>query len=94
MANPLIKKTKKSDRAVVNISIRKLDKNIYDQLCLQAVAHNVSMEEEARNVLAKGVAVPENIVDIFEKYFGEKNGVDLDGLLRERKPHEPMSFEE
>jgi hypothetical protein len=38
------------------------------------------------------VTAPAQISTVFQKYFGDKNGVDLK-LPNQRKPHEPMDFE-
>lgn len=78
---------------VANISIRKLDKTAYEQLRLRATKHGVSMEEEARQIIYQAVSAPEYLSSIFQKYFGQENGVDIDAL-HQRKPHEPMDFNE
>ncbi len=49
------------------------------------------MKEEVRRIVYYAVAAPDQISHIFQKYFGEKNGVNLD-TLEQRKPHEPMDF--
>lgn len=77
-----------------NLSVRKLDKNAYEQLRIRAARHGVSMEEEARQIIYQAVSAPEKISSVFQKYFGHENGVDLDVLLDQRKPHEPMDFNE
>lgn len=76
-----------------NISVRKLNKNAYEQLRVRAAKHGVSMEEEARQIIYLAVSAPDSITSIFQKFFGYKNGVDLD-QLNPRKPHEPMDFDE
>lgn len=78
---------------MANLSIRRLDDNAYKQLHMRAVKHGVSMEEEARRIICQAVAVPENISDVFRKYFGRKNGIDL-SEANERKPHYPMELGE
>lgn len=78
---------------MANLSVRKLDNQIYEQLRIRAAAHGVSMEEEARQILSQAVAAPERISDVFHKYFGPENGVDLD-ILNQRQPHNPMDFDE
>ena len=52
-----------------------------------------SMEEEARQIIYQAVSAPESISSVFQKYFGHKNGINLDNL-NTRKPHEPMDFNE
>lgn len=76
-----------------NLSIRKLDLNTYKGLRLRAAKHGVSMEEEARRILSQAITTPENLGSVFEKNFGPENGIDLD-LLNQRKPHNPMDFNE
>ncbi len=78
---------------MANISIRKLDKIAYEQLRMRAVRHGWSMEEEARQIIYQAVSAPERVSSVFKKHFGLKNGVDL-GALNQRKPHEPMDFNE
>lgn len=78
---------------MANLSIRKLDDKIYEQLRMRSLKHRVSMEEEVRQIITQAVAVPESIGDIFQKYFGDRNGMDLD-YLEQRKAHSPMDFEE
>ena len=71
---------------MANLSIRKFDDHAYKQLHLRARCHGLSMEEEARQILYQAVAAPMDIGDIFQKYFGHKNGIDLEALCQ-RKPH-------
>lgn len=78
---------------MASISVRKLDDSVYDQLRIRAAKHGVSMEEEARQIISKAVMIPERISEVFRKYFGYKNGIDLD-IPNQRKPHEPMDFNE
>jgi antitoxin FitA len=77
---------------VANLSVRKLDEQVYEQLRIRAAKHGVSMEEEARQIISKIVTAPAKIGDVFRKHFGYKHGIDLDIL--QRKPHNPMDFNE
>jgi plasmid stability protein len=77
---------------LASLSIRKLDDDTYKQLRVRAAKHGVSMEEEARQILKQAVAVPERVGDLFLKYFGPTNGVDVD--LPPREPHEPLDLTE
>jgi len=77
-----------------SLSVRKLDKIIYDQLRVRAAKHGLSMEEEARQIISQAVSAPEKISSIFQKHFGPKHGIDLNKLMSKRKPHEPMDFDE
>ncbi len=76
-----------------DLSVRKLDKQAYEQLRARAVSHGVSMEEEARQIIYRAVCAPDRISRVFQKHFGAKNGIDLK-IPRRRKPHEPMDFNE
>lgn len=78
---------------MASLSVRKLDTKIYEQLRVRAAEHGVSMEEEARQIISQAVSSPERISSVFHKYFGYKNGIDLD-TLAQHKPHAPMDFSE
>lgn len=58
---------------------------------MRAAKHGISMEEEVRQILFQALSAPEKISDVFLKYFGPDNGVNLD-VLNLRNPHEPMDF--
>jgi len=77
-----------------SLSVRKLDKIVYNQLRVRASKHGLSMEEEVRQIIYQAVSAPEKITSIFQKYFGVKHGIDLNKLMSKRKPHEPMDFDE
>ncbi len=78
---------------MASISVRNLDDKLYEQLQLRASKHGVSMEEEVRQIISQAVTAPERISNVFQKYFGEKNGINLD-VSEDRKPHNPMDFDE
>jgi plasmid stability protein len=78
---------------MASFSIRKLDDNVYKKLKLRAAQHGVSMEEEVRQILTKVVDVPEKMSQVFQKHFGKTNGLDSE-LTQQRKPHEPIDFDE
>lgn len=78
---------------MASLSVRKLDRNVYERLRMRAAKHGISMEEEARRILCQAVGVPEKLTDVFKKHFGVENGIDLD-LLNQRQPHNPMDFNE
>lgn len=75
---------------MANLSVRKLDDNTYERLRIRASQHGVSMEEEARRILKRAIAAPERIGDLFLKYFGPTNGVELE--LPPREPHDPIDL--
>ncbi len=70
-----------------SLSVRKIQKDIYERLRIRAARHGVSMEEEVRQILRLVVAAPERLGDLATNYFG-KDGVELE--LPSRDPHEPM----
>ncbi|MBY0545377.1 MAG: hypothetical protein K2Q14_07520 [Gammaproteobacteria bacterium] len=78
---------------MASLSVRKIDNTIYQELKNRAAQHGVSMEEEARQILYHSLTAPQKISAVFRKYFGPKNGVDLN-LSHQRKPHDPMDFSE
>lgn len=86
----LLGKERKEDMA--NLSVRKLDDNVYKQLRIRAAQHGVSLEEEARQIISQAVSAPEKISTVFRKYFGHENGIDLE-TEKHRNPHDPMEFE-
>jgi plasmid stability protein len=78
---------------MASLSVRKLDDNVYEQLRVRAAKHGVSMEEEVRQIICQVVSAPDKLSDVFLKYFGYENGVDLD-IQDHNKPHNPMDFNE
>lgn len=76
---------------MANISVRNIDNKIYKQLQLRASKHGVSMEEEARQIISQAVTAPERVSEVFQKYFGPQNGIDLD-IQTHKKPHNPIDF--
>lgn len=75
-----------------NLSVRNLDESTYRRLRLRATKHGNSMEEEVRQIIMQAVTVPERMSAVFEKHFGQKNGVDLQ--TSKHQPHQPMEFDE
>jgi len=76
---------------MANLSVRKLDDNIYARLRIRAANHAVSIEEEARRIISKAVSAPEHISEVFRKHFGPHNGIELESTSQQI-PHEPMDF--
>lgn len=75
---------------MASLSVRKLDDKTYELLRARAAQQGVSMEEEARRILKRAISAPEQIGDLFLKYFGPANGVALE--LPPRKPHKPVDL--
>ncbi len=77
---------------MANLSIRKLDDDVIKMLRLLAAYHNLSMEEEVRQILIRAVSAPKQLGDLANEIFGQDNGVDLE--LPEHPPHDPLDFSE
>lgn len=77
---------------MANLSIRNLDQKSYTKLRIRAAKHGVSMEEEVRRIIVQTVTAPEQLGEVFRKYFGTNNGVDLN-IPSDKQPHEPWDFD-
>jgi antitoxin FitA len=81
---------------MASITIRNLPDKTKDVLRVRAAQEGVSLEAYVRNLLQR-VSTSETspsttIVDLARKYFGPKNGVDLE--LPSRRTHrEPPEFD-
>ena len=75
---------------MTSLHITKLEDDIVERLRIRATEHQVSLEEEARQILKKALATQRNMGDLAQEYFGLEYGVDL--ALPERTPHEPLGF--
>ena len=74
-----------------SLSVRKIDKDVYERLRIRAARHGVSMEEEVRRILRLAVAAPELLGDLALECFGPE-GVELE--LPPREPHDPITVGE
>lgn len=74
-----------------SLSVRRIDRDVYELLRVRAAKHGVSMEEEVRRILERAVAAPDRLGDLALKYFGA-SGVELE--LPAREPHEPLALDE
>lgn len=75
---------------MANISIRKIDDDVYERLRIRAARHGLSMEEEVRQIIKLTVNAPEKLGDLAIECFGEQYGLDLN--LPQHKPHKPLEF--
>jgi len=75
---------------MANLSVRKLDEDVFSKIRLRAAAHGVSMEEEVRQILKQAVTTPIKLGDMALQLFGETQGVELE--LSEYTPHEPLDL--
>ena len=78
---------------MANLSVRKLDDVVYEQLRVRAAQHGVSMEEEVRQIIYQVILKQTSPSIVFQKYFGVQNGIDLTKTERQH-PHYPMDFSE
>ncbi len=76
---------------MAGLSVRKLDAETLERLRLRAAAHRVSMEEEARRILAAAVTVPDHFGDLVVRLFGSAYGLGLE--LVHAMPHEPVELD-
>jgi plasmid stability protein len=77
---------------VGSISVRRIEEETLEALRVRAASRGVSMEEEVRRILRQAVREPVWLGDLALEMFGPANGVDLP--VRERRPHEPIDFDE
>jgi plasmid stability protein len=73
-----------------SLSVRRPDKETLEHLRVRTAEHGVSMEEEARRILADAVAAPRRLGDMAVSLFGAACGEELE--LSARPPNEPMAF--
>jgi plasmid stability protein len=75
---------------MANLSVRKLDEEVFSKLRMRAETHGVSMEEEVRQILKQAVTNPIKLGDMAVHLFGEQQGFELE--LPEHTPHEPLEL--
>lgn len=63
-----------------------LSDHVYEKLQLRAKKQGITIEEEARQIISHEVSVC--LSGVFQKYFGEKNGVDL--MLEHHQTDDPI----
>ena len=78
--------------AMASLLIRKVDPALHARLKARAADHRRTLEEEARELLRAAMARSEDetgqsLLDAAERWFGKKNGVDLE--LPPREPERP-----
>jgi plasmid stability protein len=76
---------------VGNLTVRRLDKETLERLRLRAAEHGVSMEEEARRILAEAVSTPRQLGDMAVSLFGAVGGVELESPEKQAHEH-PSPF--
>jgi plasmid stability protein len=75
-----------------SLSVKKLDEETVARLRARAASHGVSLEEEARRILKEAVSAPVRLGDLALRFFGSRDGVDLE--LPERAPQVPIGLSE
>ena len=75
---------------MANLSIRKVDEDVYQRLHILATTHGVSMEEEVHQILKQAVTHQIKLGDMALQLFGKEQGVELE--LSEHTAHEPMDL--
>jgi plasmid stability protein len=72
---------------MASLSVRRLDREVYERLQSRAARHGISMEEEVRRILERAVAAPDRLGQLALECFGPAHGIELE--LPPREPHEP-----
>jgi antitoxin FitA len=75
---------------MANLSIRKLDEDVFLRLRGLAYAHGVSMEEEVRQILKQAVTQEVKLGEMALQLFGEGQGVEFE--LPKHPAHEPLDL--
>jgi antitoxin FitA len=75
---------------MANLSIRKLDDEVFSKLRMIASQHGVSMEEEVRQILTKTVLQQVKLGDLALQLFGNEQGIELE--LPKHFAHKPMDL--
>ncbi len=75
---------------MANLSIRKLDDEVFSKLRMIASQHGVSMEEEVRQILTKTVLQHVKLGDLALQLFGNEQGIELE--LPKHFAHKPVDL--
>jgi len=76
---------------MATLNITRLDEDILSRLRIQAEAHNIPIEEEARQVLKSSLFPKKKIGDLALSLFGQE-GIELE--LPKYGEHKPIDFSE
>jgi antitoxin FitA len=79
---------------MASTTIRDIDGDLKERLCVRAAKHGNSMEEEARSILRRavnGITGPQ-LLDLSENIFGKEYCAELD-LPSRSFEREPPSFD-
>ena len=72
---------------MASLSVRRIEREVYEGLRARAARHGVSMEEEARRILRRAVVAPDRLGQLAIECFGPAHGIELE--LPPREPHQP-----
>ena len=72
---------------MASLSVRRIEREVYEGLRARAARHGVSMEEEARRILMRAVVAPDRLGQLAIECFGSAHGIELE--LPPREPHQP-----
>ncbi len=82
-----------------NISVRKLDEGVLQQLKIQAAQKGVSMEEEARQILTNGIMPQKKLSQTVKQLFNAvyedpafEGANDEEFQIPPREVHQPIEF--
>jgi plasmid stability protein len=75
---------------VANLSVRRIDDEVYRRLRVRAAEHGISMEEEVRRILSRAVAAPHRLGELAGRLFGSEHGVELE--IPVRTSHDPLDL--
>jgi plasmid stability protein len=78
------------ESVMANLSVRKIDDEVYERLKARAVEHGVSTEEEVRRILRQAVSAPKRLGELAVRLFGPDHGIDLEP--QPRPPHEALDL--
>ncbi|MCP3961748.1 MAG: hypothetical protein GY719_28230 [bacterium] len=76
---------------MASLSVRRIEREVYEGLRTRAARHGVSMEEEARRILKRAVAAPDRLGELAVECFEPAHGVEL--KLPPREPHQPPDLD-
>lgn len=78
---------------MASLSVRRIDDETVALLRVRAARHGISMEEEARQILKRAVAAPEQLGDLAVRLFSPAYGQE-ELTLPERGISGPVEFPE
>lgn len=77
---------------MASLSVRRIDEETITRLRIQAAKNGVSMEEEARRILKRGVSGSEKLGDFAVNLFAPSYGGE-ELVLPNRDSHDPARLE-